>query len=106
MYLLQNGPDDLEWQGVEFVLLEEVVEVLFQHLKHQAGVAEVLETLQGPHHVVLVGILVTQTGQDPNLGGGGGEETETDEPAELIDYEASAAERKGSSAWSRKQYCV
>ena len=75
LYLLKNGPDDLEWQGVEFILLEEVVKVLFQHLKHEAGVAAMLETLQGPHHVVLVCVLATQAGQDPNLwerGGGGG----------------------------------
>ena len=68
IYLLQNRPDDFERQWAELVLFEEVVEVLLQHLKNQAGVAAVLKALQSPHHVVLICILVAQPGQDLHLG--------------------------------------
>lgn len=67
LYLLQDRPDDFEWQWAELVLFEEVVEVLLQHLKHQAGVAAVLEALQGTHHIVLICILVTQPCQNLHL---------------------------------------
>ncbi len=43
LYLLQNRPDDFQWQRTKLVLFEEVIEVLLQHLKHQAGVAAVLK---------------------------------------------------------------
>lgn len=42
-YLLENRPDDFKWQWTKLVLFEEVIEVLLQHLKHQAGVAAVLK---------------------------------------------------------------
>ena len=58
--LLQYRPDGLEQQGAELAVLEEVVEVLLQHLEHQAGVALVLETLVGAHKVELVGVLCAQ----------------------------------------------
>lgn len=66
-YLLQDGPDDFEWQWTELVLLEEVVKVLLKHLEHQAGVTAVLKALQGAHHVVLIGILAAQPSQDLHL---------------------------------------
>lgn len=66
-YLLQDGPDDFEWQWAELVLFEKVIEVLLQHLKHQAGVAAVLEALQSTHHIVLLCVLTAQPGQDLNL---------------------------------------
>jgi len=93
---MQNGPDDLEGQRVELVLLEEVVEVLLQHLKHQAGVAAVLETLQGPHHVVLVRVLAAQAGQDAHLEGQRAE----DEPVKaIIAIWHQPAERNGPTVW-------
>lgn len=67
-YLLQNRPDDFEWQRTELVLFEEVIKVLLKHLEHQAGVTAVLKALQGAHHVVLVGALAAQPGQDLHLG--------------------------------------
>ena len=44
-HLLQHGPDVAQRQRAELVLLEEVVQVLLQHLEHQARVALVLEAL-------------------------------------------------------------
>ncbi len=66
-HLLQNGPNHLQRQRTELVLLEEVVQVLLQHLKHQTGVASVLEALESPHKVVLLGLLPAQSGQDAHL---------------------------------------
>lgn len=67
-YLLKNRPNDFEWQWAELVLFKEVIEVLLQHLKHQAGVAAVLKTLQSTYYIVLICILAAQTGQDLHLG--------------------------------------
>lgn len=67
IYLLQNRSDDFEWQWAELVLFKEVIKVLLQHLKHQAGVATVLKTLQSTHHIVLFCIFTAQTGQDLHL---------------------------------------
>jgi hypothetical protein len=66
-HLLHNRPDAGEGQRRELVLLEEVVEVLLQHLEHQTGVALVLEALVGPHEVELLRVLVAQLGEDGNL---------------------------------------
>ena len=41
--LLQDGSDVPEGERAELAVLEEVVQVLLQHLKHQAGVTLVLE---------------------------------------------------------------
>ncbi len=68
LYLLQNRPDDFERQWTELVLFKEVIQVLLQHLKHQAGVAAVLKALQSTHHIVLICILTAQPGQDLHLG--------------------------------------
>ena len=43
--LLQDRPYALEQQRAELAVLQEVVEVLLQHLKHKARVVLVLETL-------------------------------------------------------------
>ena len=66
-HLLGDGPDVLEWQGLELVVLEEVVQVLLEHLKDQAGVVLVSEALEGPNEVELVCILLAQARQDANL---------------------------------------
>lgn len=66
-YLLQNRPDDFEWQWAELVLFKKVIQILLQHLKHQAGVAAVLEALQSTHHIVLLCILTAQPCQYLNL---------------------------------------
>ena len=57
-YLLGDGPDVLEWQGLELVVLQKVVQVLLEHLKDQAGVVLVSEALEGANEVELVGILL------------------------------------------------
>lgn len=67
LYLLQNGPDDFEWQWTKLILFEEVIKILLQHLKHQAGVAAVLKALQSTHHIVLICIFAAQPGQDLHL---------------------------------------
>ena len=58
--LVCDGPDVLEWEGLELVLLEKVVEVLLQHLEDEAGVVLVGEALVGPHKVELVSILLAE----------------------------------------------
>lgn len=44
-YLLQDGPDDFQWQRTKFVLLKKVIKVLLQHLKNQTGVTAMLKAL-------------------------------------------------------------
>ena len=66
-YLLGNGPDVLERQGLELVVLEEVVQVLLEHLKDQAGVVLVSEALEGADKVELIRILLAQPWQDAHF---------------------------------------
>lgn len=67
--LLQDGPDALEQQRAELAVLQEVVKVLLQHLKHKARVVLVLETLVRADEVELVGVLRAQSAQDAHLQG-------------------------------------
>ena len=53
----------LQRQRLKFVLLEEVVKVLFQHFKDQTGVVLVSETLVSTHKVVFVSIFLGETRQ-------------------------------------------
>ena len=55
-----NWTNVFERKGLELVLLEEIVEVLLQHLKDEAGVVLVREALVGPHKVELVRILLAK----------------------------------------------
>ncbi len=48
-------------------MLEEIVQVLLEHLKDEAGVILVGEALVGADEVELVGILLAQTRQDAHL---------------------------------------
>ena len=66
-HLVSDGADVLQRQWLELVGLEKVVQILLQHLKHQAGVVLVRKALVRPDKVVLVGILLTQTGQNGHL---------------------------------------
>ena len=66
-HLLRDGTDELEGQGVELVLLKEVIQVLLEHLKHQAGVVLVVEALVSAHEIELVGIFLREPGQYSNL---------------------------------------
>lgn len=65
--LLQDRPDALEEQRAELAVLEEVIEVLLQHLKHQTRVVLVLEALVRAHKVELVCILCAKTAEDAHL---------------------------------------
>ena len=56
---MSDRPDILERKRLELVLFEEIVQILFQHLKDQTGVVLVSETLVGTDKVELVGILLT-----------------------------------------------
>ena len=60
-------PDVFEGQGLELVVLEEVVEVLLQHLEDQTGVVLVSEALVGANEVELVRILLAQARQDAHF---------------------------------------
>ena len=62
-----DGPNVLQRQGLEFILLQKVVQVLLQHLKDQASVVFVSETLIGPHEIVFIRVLLGQTGQNTDL---------------------------------------
>jgi len=66
-HLLQDGSDVPQGKRAELAVLEEVVQVLLQHLEHQAGVTFVLEAFVGTHKVVLVGVLCTQPVEDADL---------------------------------------
>ena len=57
-----NGPDVLERQGLELVLFQKVVQILFQHLKDQTSVIFMSKTLVGSHEIVLISIFLGQTG--------------------------------------------
>lgn len=70
-HLLQDGPDALEQQRAELAVLEEVVKVLLQHLKHKARVVLVLETLVRADKVELVRVLCAQSAEDTHLQRGG-----------------------------------
>ena len=66
-HLLQDGPDAFEQQRAELAVLQEVVQVLLQHLEHQARVVLVLETLVRADKVELVGVLCAQSAEDAHL---------------------------------------
>ena len=53
-------PDILQRKGLELVLLEEVVQVLLQHLEHETGVVLVSETLVGSDEIVFVRIFLAE----------------------------------------------
>lgn len=59
-YLLQYRSDVLQRQRRKLILLQEVVQVLLEHLKHQTRVVLVLEALERPDKVELVGILLAE----------------------------------------------
>lgn len=64
---MQNRSDELEWQWRKLVVLEKVVQILLEHLKHKTRVVLVLETLERSHKVELVRILLAQPAQDGHL---------------------------------------
>ena len=66
-HLLRDGTDRLERQWLELVLLEEVVQILLEHLEHETCVVLVLEALVGANKVELVGILLAEPRQDRHL---------------------------------------
>ena len=67
-YLMSDGSDVLERQWLELVLFEEIIQVLLQHLEHQAGVVLVSEALVGADKVELVCILLAETHEERLLG--------------------------------------
>lgn len=66
-HLLQDGPDVPQRQRAELAVLQEVVQILLQHLKYQTCVSLVLEAFIRTHKIVLVGVLRTQPVQDAHL---------------------------------------
>ena len=62
-----DGSDVLQRQGLEFILLQKVVQVLLQHLKDQTCVIFVSETLIGPYEIVFIRVLLGQSGQNADL---------------------------------------
>lgn len=57
-YLLQYRSDVLQRQWRKLILLQEIVQILLEHLKNQACVVLVLKALKRPDKVELVGILL------------------------------------------------
>lgn len=102
LYLLQNRPDDFKWQWTELVLFKEVIQVLLQHLKHQAGVAAMLETLQSTHHIVLICILAAQPGQDLHLGGQ--EHRRKKKPKKQLQFRQSGVKKIQNKALADRQF--
>lgn len=70
--LLQDRPYALEQQRAELAVLQEVVKVLLQHLKHEARVVLVLETLVRADEVELICVLRAQSAEDAHLQGADG----------------------------------
>ena len=65
---MSDGSDVLERQWLELVLFEEIIQVLLQHLEHQAGVVLVSEALVGADKVELVCILLAETHEERLIG--------------------------------------
>ena len=57
---MSNGPDILQGERLELILFEEIVQVLLEHLEHQAGVVLVCEALVGTNKVVFVRIFLAE----------------------------------------------
>ena len=57
---MRDWTNVLEWEGLELVLFEEVVQVLLQHLEHEAGVVLVSEALVGSNKIVFVRIFLAK----------------------------------------------
>ena len=57
---MSDRPDVLERKRLELVLFEEIVQILFQHLKDQTGVVLVSEALVGSDKVVFVCIFLAE----------------------------------------------
>ena len=62
--------DVFEGKRLELVLLEEIVQILLQHLKNQTSVVFVSEALIGPDEVELVCIFLAETEESINQGDG------------------------------------
>ena len=58
--MLDYGAYAFERERRELVLLEEVVQVLLEHLEDETCVRLVLKDLVGAHQVVLVGVLLSE----------------------------------------------
>ena len=57
---MSNRPDILQGERLELILFEEIVQVLLEHLEHQAGVVLVCEALVGTNKVVFVRIFLAE----------------------------------------------
>lgn len=66
-YLLQDRSDVLQRQWRKLILLQEVIQVLFEHFEHQTCVILVLEAFECPHKVELIGVLLAETREDRHL---------------------------------------
>ena len=66
-YLLQYRSDVFQRQRRKLILLQEIVQILLEHFKHQASVILVLEALKGPHKVEFVSIFLTEAWKDWNF---------------------------------------
>lgn len=66
-YLLQYRSDVLQRQRRKLILLQEVVQVLFEHFEHQTRVIFVLEAFEGSDEVEFIGVLLAETRQDGNF---------------------------------------
>lgn len=57
-YLLQYRSDVLQRQRRKLILLQEIVQILLEHLKDQACVVLVLEALERANEVEFIGIFL------------------------------------------------
>lgn len=57
-YLLQYRSDVLQRQRRKLILLQEIIQVLLEHFKHQACVILMLEAFERSHKVELVGVFL------------------------------------------------
>lgn len=69
VHLFCNRTDLPQWQRLVTPLFDQIVEILLQYFKHQAGSSHELELFKKPDKVVAVGIQQADQLQHVNLGG-------------------------------------
>lgn len=65
--MLHNGSYAFQGQRTELVLFEKVVQILFEHFKHETRVTLVLKDFVGSNEIEFVGVLLSETRQNAYL---------------------------------------
>lgn len=60
-HLLHDWTDIFQFERREFILLQEIIKILFKHLKDEASVIFMLEALVSTNEVEFVGVFCRET---------------------------------------------